>query len=48
MHRIFACNSKEEEPLATLEINGINIFYEDLGNKESKHCAAFFNGAIDV
>ena len=34
--------------VAKFETNGINIFYEDLGDKESEHCAVFFNGAMST
>ena len=34
--------------MAMFETNGINIFYEDLGNKESEHCVVFFNGAMST
>jgi len=29
-------------------VNGINIFYEDLGDKNSKNCVVFFNGAMST
>jgi len=34
--------------MAMFEINGVNIFYEDLGNKESEYCVVFFNGAMST
>jgi len=34
--------------MSILEINGINIYYEDIGNHESANCIAFFNGAMST
>ena len=30
--------------MAMIEINGVNIFYEEFGNKGSEYCVSFFNG----
>jgi len=30
--------------MAIFKTNGVKIYYEDIGNKESNHCIAFFNG----
>ena len=34
--------------MAMFETNGVNIYYEDLGNKDSKNCVVFFNGAMST
>ena len=34
--------------MPTFLVNGIKIYYEDLGNKESENCIAFFNGAMST
>jgi len=34
--------------MAVFETNGVNIFYEDLGNKNSEHVIVFFNGAMST
>jgi len=32
--------------MAECNINGVNIYYEDIGDKNSKNCIVFFNGAM--
>jgi len=32
--------------MAKFETNGINIYYKELGNKDSENCIAFFNGVM--
>ena len=32
--------------MAEFEINGINIYYEEIGSKDSENCIAFFNGVM--